>query len=82
MGLVAIRVTTSMTAWSVQPSLSALRLCAMEPAVVTSIPMSCKPPHAAPSKNHIGDDTIFAVLTSSAKGWRKLPKAVTLALEG
>ena len=41
MGLVAMRVTTSMTAWSVQPSLSALRLSAMEPAVATSILMSC-----------------------------------------
>lgn len=41
MGLVAMRVTTSMTTWSEQPSLSALRLCAMEPAVVTSMPMSC-----------------------------------------
>lgn len=61
-GLVAMRVTTSMTAWSVQPSLSAFRLCAMEPAVVTSMPMSCT--HHCTAVHAV---TICAVLNDQIK---------------
>ena len=46
MGLVASRVTTSMTALSVQPSLRACRLWAMDPAVLTSSDIPCTPKSA------------------------------------